>query len=97
MKNEQICPKCGNPIAADAISGPCPKCMLQVGVEETMTLDTAVADAHDSIITFSKAIALPVKLQHGDTFGDYCIRGLLGKGGMGQVYDAYKNNLLYMP
>ncbi len=83
------CPRCGRPLAADAPDGLCAACLLQAGAD---TL-SAGSGSTDFMPTVSSAVASRVlrsapRLTEGDRWGSYAIGRLLGRGGMGEVYDA---------
>ena len=83
------CPRCGRPLAADAPDGLCAACLLQAGAETF----SAGSGSTDFMPTVSSVTAAPVvraapRLAEGDRWGSYAIGRLLGRGGMGEVYDA---------
>ncbi|MGH9148474.1 MAG: protein kinase domain-containing protein, partial [Vicinamibacterales bacterium] len=78
MARPSSCPTCGAPLAPDAsTSGLCPACLLTKALEDD-NLDAP----QDS-----------VGLLPGARLGPFRIDGLLGKGGMASVYDAYEEPL----
>ena len=83
------CPRCGRLLAADAPDGLCAACLLQAGAETF----SAGSSSTDFMPTVSSVAAAPVvraapRLNEGDRWGSYVIGRLLGRGGMGEVYDA---------
>src|SRR5262245_61646802 len=79
--SEQVkrCPRCGKALPQDSAEGLCAACLLAIGAE-TITattlggLATAGSDAP--------------RLVAGQTLGPYRISRLLGRGGMGEVYES---------
>ena len=87
MVENQACSECGAELDAYALrQGLCPKCLLELGLEETATDQLSTLASEEQTEPASRPVR--TRLSSGQRFGHYQILRLLGKGGMGEVYEA---------
>ena len=78
------CPSCGRLLPPDAAEALCPICLLQAGL---LTISADDQQTEESV-TFRDGAGEAPMLREGMRWGDYRIGHLLGRGGMGDVYEA---------
>lgn len=84
--SRRACPRCGRPIPADAPEGLCPVCLFDAaaspaegsGRDSLSNSVGSLGGAHDPAARFAA----------GARLGPYEIGRLIGRGGMGEVYEA---------
>ena len=77
MSELRECPSCGTPLPSDAPGGLCPQCLL-----ESATVAPSGGGSGSATIIGTK------RPSPGSTYGGYKIFRPLGKGGMGEVWEA---------
>lgn len=90
MKQTLTCPSCGQPLAANALQGLCPACLLKAGLGSNLKTAPETNPATPSV---PPGGAAPMPSEVATSFPQLEVLGLLGQGGMGAVYKARQKAL----
>jgi hypothetical protein len=80
------CPRCGRQLPPDAPEGLCASCLLTAGAE-TLTGSSDATSTGGASTGYPPRPGAP-RLVDGQLWGSYRVIRLLGRGGMGEVYEA---------
>jgi serine/threonine protein kinase len=90
MPAERTCNQCGAPLTEDALGGRCPKCLVQLALEESQGQGDAQAEAvHEPGDDLSTLPESDMVLERtGMVIGRYKLLQQIGEGGFGIVFMA---------
>src|SRR5687768_3458556 len=80
MNPPDQCLECGAALRNTDLQGLCPKCLLKLGLASQL--------ASGSVMTTAPGLLADGAFTEPFDFGEYRVHRLLGKGGMGAVYEA---------
>jgi serine/threonine protein kinase len=86
MATQSICNTCGKPLAANAPEGLCPECLLKAGIGSGVDVGSETESGQAGFVA-------PTLEELGPKFPQLELVALIGRGGMGAVYQARQKQL----